>query len=149
MTKTEDQVRNEADKILSFNKVEPGIQQGTGQITTFNQLGFTTHKLKNHKPDGWYLPDNNGTAIILETKASNINLDNQQWVDELLTNCKVVSTKHKNVVGILHNGIDTRIFLDGNLEKELNGIELQNKQYYLDLVEDRELFSINFNRKYK
>ena len=52
MTKTEDQVRNEADKILGFNKVEPGIQQGTGQITTFNQLGFTNHELKNHKPDG-------------------------------------------------------------------------------------------------
>ena len=143
MTKTEDQVRNEADKILGFNKVEPGIQQGTGQITTFNQLGFTDSKLKNHKPDGWYLPDNNGTAIILETKASNINLDNQQWVDELLTNCKVVGTKHKNVVGILHNGNDTRIFLDGNLEEELNGIELQNKQYYLDLVEDRELLDKN------
>lgn len=143
MTKTEDQVRNEADKILSFNKVEPGIQQGTGQITTFNQLGFTNHKLKNHKPDGWYLPNNNSTAIILETKASNINLDDQRWIDELLTNCNVVSTKHKNVVGILHNGIDTRIFLDGNLEKELNGIELQNKQYYLDLVEDRELLDKN------
>lgn len=52
MTKTEDQVRNEADKILGFNKVEPGIQQGTGQITTFNQLGFANHELKNHKPDG-------------------------------------------------------------------------------------------------
>lgn len=143
MTKTEDQVRNEADKILGFNKVEPGIQQGTGQITTFNQLGFITHELKSHKPDGWYLPDNNGTAIILETKASSINLDNQQWVDELLTNCKVVGTKHKNVVGILHNGNDTRIFLDGNLEEELNGVELQNKQYYLDLVEDRELLDKN------
>ena len=101
MTKTEDQVRNEADKILGFNQVETGIQQGTGQITTFNQLGFTNHELKSHKPDGWYLPDNNGTAIILETKASNINLDDQRWVDELLTNCKVVGTKHKNVVGIL------------------------------------------------
>ena len=45
MTKTEDQVRNEADKILGFNKVEPGIQQGTGQITTFNQLGFANHDI--------------------------------------------------------------------------------------------------------
>ena len=143
MTKTEDQVRNEADKILGFNKVEPGIQQGTGQITTFNQLGFKDSELKNHKPDGWYLPNNNGTAIILETKASSINLDNQQWVEELLTNCKVVGPKHKNVVGILHNGNDTRIFLDGNLEEDLNGIELQNKQYYLDLVEDRELLDKN------
>lgn len=143
MTKTEDQVRNEADKILGFNQIEPGIQQGTGQITTFNQLGFTDSELKNHKPDGWYLPDNNGTAIIVETKASNINLDNQQWVDELLKNCKVVGTKHKNVVGILHNGNDTRIFLDGNLEEDLNGIALQNKQYYLDFAENRELLDKN------
>ena len=143
MTKTEDQVRNEADKILGFNQVETGIKQGTGQITTFNQLGFTNIELKNHKPDGWYLPNNNGTAIILETKASGVNLDDQHWVDELLKNCNIVSAKHKNVVGILYNGNDTRIFLDGNLEEELNGVELQNKQYYLDLVEDRELLDKN------
>lgn len=44
---------------------ELGTQQGTGQITTFNQLGFTNHSLKTHKPDGWYLPADLDTAIIL------------------------------------------------------------------------------------
>ena len=53
--KTEDQVRNEADKILGFNGggCEPGTQQGTGQITTFNQLGFKQKPLKTNKTEGW------------------------------------------------------------------------------------------------
>ncbi|MDN5055702.1 hypothetical protein, partial [Aliarcobacter butzleri] len=59
--RTEDQVRDEAKLILGFNEVEKSIHQGTGQITTFNQLGF---KGINDKPDGWYLPKNiNDVAI--------------------------------------------------------------------------------------
>lgn len=54
-SKTEDQVRDEANLILKFNEKEKDITQGTGQITTFNQLGF---KGVNDKPDGWYLPKN-------------------------------------------------------------------------------------------
>ena len=38
--RTEDQVRDEAKIILGFDEIENGVQQGTGQITTFNQLGF-------------------------------------------------------------------------------------------------------------
>ena len=65
--RTEDQVRDSAKIILGFDKEETKIQQGTGQITTFNQLGF---KGVNDKPDGWYLPDDHNTpAIILETKS--------------------------------------------------------------------------------
>lgn len=66
MQRTEDQVRNEATSILGFDQNEPNINQGTGQITTFKQLGFGNHSLKNHKPDGSYLPDKPGTAIIAE-----------------------------------------------------------------------------------
>lgn len=40
MNKTEDQVRSIAEKILGFNIVEAGVNQGVGQITTFNQLGL-------------------------------------------------------------------------------------------------------------
>ncbi|CAM3147179.1 hypothetical protein STFE110948_03935 [Streptobacillus felis] len=36
----EDQIRDEAKIILGFDEVEKNIQQGTGQIITFNQLGF-------------------------------------------------------------------------------------------------------------
>lgn len=38
--RTEDQVRDEAKIILGFDDNEDNVQQGTGQITTFNQLGF-------------------------------------------------------------------------------------------------------------
>ncbi len=38
--KTEDEVRDSAKITLGFDKIEPNVQQGTGQITTFNQLGF-------------------------------------------------------------------------------------------------------------
>lgn len=38
--RTEDEVRDSAKLVLGFDKTEDGVQQGTGQITTFNQLGF-------------------------------------------------------------------------------------------------------------
>ena len=38
--RTEDEVRDSAKIQLGFDKVEDNVKQGTGQITTFNQLGF-------------------------------------------------------------------------------------------------------------
>lgn len=65
--RTEDEVRDSAKKILGLDAVEDSIKQGTGQITTFNQLGFPSVL---DKPDGWYLPDQaHLPAIILETKS--------------------------------------------------------------------------------
>lgn len=52
--RTEDEVRDSAKILLGFDKVEANVKQGTGQITTFNQLGF---KGIIDKPDGWYFPD--------------------------------------------------------------------------------------------
>lgn len=40
MGRTEDEVRDSAKVILGFNDDESNVKQGTGQITTFNQLGF-------------------------------------------------------------------------------------------------------------
>lgn len=72
---TEDAVRDKARDILGF-KDKDGVRSGVGQLTTFNQLGFTS---VIDKPDGWYLPDNHAdTAIVLETKASHIALGNRQ-----------------------------------------------------------------------
>ncbi len=52
--KTEDYIRDdEAKIILGFNDDEKDVLQGTGQITTFNQLGF---KGISDRPDGWYIP---------------------------------------------------------------------------------------------
>ena len=38
--RTEDEVRDSAKIQLGFDKTEANVKQGTGQITTFNQLGF-------------------------------------------------------------------------------------------------------------
>ena len=128
--RTEDQVRDSAKIILGFDAVEAEIQQGTGQITTFNHLGF---KGINDKPDGWYLPnDHNMPAIILETKSESEDISLQKWADELIKNCNIAATKYKQVVGILYNGIDTRVFKN-NIENTEVSATLQNKTYYIAL----------------
>lgn len=141
---TEDEVRDSAKLILGFDKKEKNVKQGTGQITTFNQLGF---KGNNNKPDGWYLPDNKILpAIILETKSENEDIYLQKWVDELIRNCNIVLTKYAHIVGILYNGKDIRIFKDN---EEVLGLskELQDKSYYLDLfahntIDKQKIFSL-------
>ena len=128
--KTEDEIRDQAKIILGFNELEPNIRQGTGQITTFNQLGF---KGVCDRPDGWYLPDDyNAPAIIVETKSEDIDIDNQAWVDELQKNCNIVSIKYKNVIGLLYNGITTRVFKNNEELKDVS-TKLQDKSYYLSL----------------
>ena len=128
--RTEDQVRDSAKIILGFDKEETKIQQGTGQITTFNQLGF---KGVNDKPDGWYLPDDHNTpAIILETKSEAEDISLQKWVNELKKNCNIVLTQYKEVVGILYNGISVRVFKN-NVEVDEVANTLQNKSYYISL----------------
>ena len=112
---TEDAVRDKARDILGF-KDKDGVRSGVGQLTTFNQLGFAGVA---DKPDGWYLPDNHAeTALVLETKASYISLGDKQ-VDEVLKNVKIVQEQYGNVVGILYNGDDTRVF-KGEIEFQGN-----------------------------
>ena len=128
--RTEDEVRDSAKVILGFDKSEPKVKQGTGQITTFNQLGF---KGVIDKPDGWYLPDDKGIpAIILETKSDSEDIFLKKWEKELIKNCKIALTKYKHVVGILYNGNDVRVFLN-NIEAETTAPTLQDKAYYLSL----------------
>ena len=136
MAKTEDQVRNIAEKILGFDDGEPNVQQGTGQITTFNQLGI---KGKNDKPDGWYLPKDRGkVAIILETKASGVDIANKYCTDELLKNLAVVGKLYKSVVGILYNGDDVRVFKNSN-EYTDGSSKLENKSYYIGLFTQNKI----------
>ena len=90
--RTEDEVRDSAKIQLGFDKIEANVKQGTGQITTFNQLGF---KGVIDKPDGWYLPDDCSIpAIILETKSEAEDISLQKWADELIKNCDIVSRKY-------------------------------------------------------
>lgn len=128
--RTEDEVRDEAKLILGFDKIEDGIKQGTGQITTFNQLGFQG---VNRKPDGWYLPkDRSMPAMILETKSEKEDLSNPKWVQELFDNIKVVEIQYDKIIGILYNGQDIRIF---RYYEELTTLskQLQDKSYYLSI----------------
>ena len=128
--KTEDIVRDEAKILLGFDRQEKDINQGTGQITTFNQLGFNGI---TSKPDGWYLPnDASKPAINLETKSESENLSKQKWVDELFKNLDIISSKYSKHIGILWNGKDIRVFKN---KKELFDVSniLENKQYYIRL----------------
>lgn len=129
--RTEDQVRDEAKKLLGFDDGETGVQQGTGQITTFKSLGFKVGT--KDKPDGWYLPDDTGkVAIVLETKAESTDISKPAPEKELLKNIAILNSKYKSVIGILYNGVDVRVFKN---EEEVGGLAptLQNKQYYIEL----------------
>lgn len=123
---TEDEVRDLAGKILKFENTDK-VQSGVGQLTSFNQLGFSGIK---DRPDGWYLPKNiEEPAIILETKNSNQKLEN--FLDEVIKNCDIVSTKYNKVIGILYNGIDVIVLKNNEVIESVN--KLQNKDYYLSL----------------
>lgn len=130
----EDVVREKCGKYLGLDIVEPGVQQGVGQITTFNQLGI---KGNINKPDGWFLPDNpNDVAIILETKNSDEDVESSKWIDELKKNCTIVlNAGWTKVVGLLHNGYKTKGFLN-NQPIDIPD-EIQNKRYYIELINNR------------
>lgn len=134
--KTEDQVRDAAKIILGFDDGENDVNQGTGQITTFNQLGF---KGINDKPDGWYFPkDKSKVAIVLETKSEKEDLENSKWVAELMKNIDIVATKYSKIVGVLWNGKDIRVF---KCKEEIfdTAPTLQNKLYYISLFTQTKL----------
>ena len=124
---TEDKVRDLARDILGLADSDKA-KAGTGQLTTFNQLGFTG---VSDKPDGWYLPKNRAdAALVLETKASRIVLGKSQ-VDELLKNVRIMQTQYEKVVGVLYNGEDVRVFKG---EEEVKTPDkLQHVGYYLSL----------------
>lgn len=126
---TEDQVRDEACQILGFAGVT-GVTCGVGQITTFNQLGFSG---VSDKPDGWYLPPNrNDVALVLEVKSTQVPLG-EKCVDELLKNIRIVATQYKKVVGVLYNGEDVRVFKN---EEEVDAAPaLQSVDYYVSHFE--------------
>lgn len=124
---TEDQVRDLVKEKLKLGNY-PDVVSGTGQITTFNQLGF---KGVIDKPDGWYLPKNkNQVAIMIETKATSVPLRKKEE-EELLKNIRIIRAKYEKVVGILYNGENIRVFKN---EKETSSPEhLQPIEYYLSL----------------
>ena len=134
----EDEVRDNACNILGFNveETDKGVEQGVGQIKTFNQMGFKGIK---DRPDGWYLPKNTkDVAIIAEFKSSDKDLTASAWEKELKKNVDIVLTKYDNCVGILHNGVDTRVFIN-NVELTTVSKELEHKMYYIRLIDDKPI----------
>ena len=124
---TEDEVRDLARGILGFEDKD-GVRSGVGQLTTFNQLGFSGVA---DKPDGWYLPNNRtDVAVVLETKASYVPLGDKQ-VEEVLKNVKIIESQYEKVVGILYNGEDIRVFMN---HVEVDTVrQLQRLEYYVAL----------------
>lgn len=136
--RTEDEVRDSAKLILGFDKTEAGVQQGTGQITTFNQLGF---KGCNDKPDGWYLPDDaSRPAIILETKSESESISKAKHEKELFKNIDIVAKKYSKTIGILYNGSAIRVFRN-KIELSDASKRLENKDYYIRLCTSQKLDS--------
>lgn len=141
---TEDEVRDKAKKILKMEN-KKGVKSGFGQITTFNMLGF---KGVTDKPDGWYLPKNlTDTAMVLETKDSKINLDSCHPVEEILKNIKIVQSKYNNVVGILYNGNETKVYKGLEELKEQGTSILHNIEYYTslfnnDVLDKEKIYSL-------
>lgn len=154
---TEDNIRNNAGKVLGFDDNEKDVNQGTGQITTFNQLGF---KKVNYKPDGWYLPkDITKVALVLETKAENEDILNDIHIEQLYLYTKIVGSKYHRTCSILYNGKDVRVFtykfdptllkkerdkLSWENNEEFEEVKncaktLQNKSYYLKLFENDKI----------
>ena len=128
---TEDQVRDKARQILSLEDTETA-QSGVGQLTSFKKLGFVG-KGANNRPDGWYLPHQTiFPAIILEVKNEETELKTPQ-IEELLKNCRIAHTKYKDVIGILYNGIDIKVFKNEELVE--GQTTLLNKEHYLGLFE--------------
>lgn len=141
--RTEDQVRNEAGITLGFidangNNVDTSeYLSGVGQLTTFIQLGArlgTTDFLgKSDKPDGWFLPFNqNGVAIVLETKSEKEDISKKKWEKELTKNIEILQKHYSKVAGILYNGKECRVFV--NLDEVPSPAStLQRLEYYTKL----------------
>ncbi len=130
---TEDEIRDKANSILRFEN-DKDVKAGVGQLTSFNQLGFTGVK---DRPDGWYLPNNkNLVAIILEAKSNNTIL-NESHISELLKNVKITNQKYKDVVGILYNGDKVFVYKNTDLYEQSNS--LKNKEYYLALFNENKI----------
>lgn len=138
---TEDVVRNMAKDKLNLINDDKAISD-VGQLTTFNVLSKALNILEfkgvSDKPDGWYLPySHNETAIIVETKNSDTNLDLAKCVDEIRKNCSIAMEYYKNVIGILYNGYETRVFL--NNKPMDNPDELQDKDFYINRLKDEPI----------
>ena len=135
--KTEDEVRDEARILLNLTNKEDKIKSGVGQLTSFSSLDNYYFKGISKRPDGWYLPDDREkTAIILETKASNelLNEENENQIKDYI---KITQKKYKKVIGILYNSNETIVYKNDIVYSATN--QLFDKNYYLNLFNNIQI----------
>lgn len=112
---TEDEVRIKAAKILNF-KNDKDYVAGIGQLTTFKKISKSIDKDpfddSNKEPDGWYFDkyDMGKPALLAEFKSEDKDLNTKSYIDEIQRNMKVAMKAYKNVLGLLYNGSDLKVF---------------------------------------
>lgn len=145
MKKTEDQVKEEIKNIMGIS---------VGQHTTFKELGFNLIDLETIKvelenfkkdfslnkktllslaPDGWYFDEKKSCAIIVEAKNSQQKISSN--INQLKKYILIAKSKYKNVIGIIYNGVENKVFWNFNEYHDDNLLEMtiKNKDYYLDI----------------
>ena len=146
---TEDEVRTKASKILNFKSDKDHVA-GIGQLTTFKKISQEIDKdpfsKSNREPDGWYFNkhDMQAPALLAEFKSEDKDLNNQSYVDEIQRNMKIAMGAYKNVIGILYNGVDVKVFRNeepgsSNIIELRSTPALQDRGYYEKIFTDQSI----------
>lgn len=146
---TEDEVRTKASKILNFKSDKDHVA-GIGQLTTFKKISQEIDKdpfsKSNREPDGWYFNkhDMQAPALLAEFKSEDKDLNNQSYVDEIQRNMKIAMSAYKNVIGILYNGVDVKVFRNeepgsSNIIELRSTPALQDRGYYEKIFTDQSI----------
>lgn len=91
----------------------------------------------------------------METKSTKINISSNKFQEELLKNLNILTTKYSHIIGIMYNGLETRVFkfnYGGGDFKECNQTAktLQHKNYYIRLYTENQINKqqiYNFTKK--
>ena len=156
MTKqfTEDEVRGHAKDLVFGNKKIKNAIYGMGQITSFNTLGLKLSekpwKGVNDRPDGWYLPENpNDGAILFEFKSSKYDL-NDKVETEVKKNMDIAKSRYKDTMGVIYNGLTTRVFIDKdnkyseifNQPDAIQDIDYYKQMFINDTLDVRRIYNL-------
>lgn len=149
MAMTEDQVRDKAAKLLNF-KPDKNHVAGIGQLTTFKKISREIDKdpfsSSSREPDGWYFNkhDMQAPALLAEFKSESKSLNTQAFVDEIQRNMKIAMQAYKNVLGLLYNGSDLRVFRNeepgsSNIIELRTTPSLQDHSFYEKIFTDQRI----------
>ena len=146
---TEDQVREKARQILNFKSDKDHVA-GIGQLTTFKtiskQIDGDPFSKSNKEPDGWYFNkhDQQAPALLAEFKSEDKDLNRQNYIDELQRNMRIAMGYYRNVLGVLYNGSDLKVFRNdqpgsNNIIELRTTASLQDKGFYEKIFTDQTI----------